>query len=187
MCIRDSSCNTPVIAVIGGLLRRNDRAFERNTGKQSLTAAVGVNCRRGRDVGLQITSHRAGRCAYVSAQLEVAATRKGAHSGIVVENEDKVTHLGADLQSPPGTAEPDEGWTRPSVPGSCHDHALASLSAEHESGFQHPDDCEAAGIPHDAARNLALWHFVELAKDFDRLINEFLFRGGDGSRGGHAT
>jgi hypothetical protein len=48
---------------------------------------------------------------------------------------------------------------------------LGLPSAEHESGFQHPDNRETAGSS-DAARDLRLWHFVEVARILT-MINEF--------------
>jgi hypothetical protein len=77
----------------------NDRPFKRDTGKQALAPAVGVDCGYWRDCSRRSPTYGPGGHTDVPSQRDVYVAREGLYSGIRVEDHHEFRHFGTNLEA----------------------------------------------------------------------------------------
>lgn len=133
---------------------------------------------------MQVTPDRTSRRADIGADGDVAVMRERADGIGIIEDENKIGDLRANLETKTCPARSDERGARPALTGARHDDTLTAFAAKTKSHFDYADDGETTGVPQNILRNAFLRHGAELPENADRLINDFLFgRGTRGERG----
>lgn len=163
-------------------LRGDDRTFQRNAGEQTFAPAVSIDRGFGRDCRLKIASHGAGSGAHIRAECDIAVARERTNSAGVIENENEIGHLRADLKTKARTAGADEGRSRPAVASARYNHALSALAAKAEADFEDADDRKPTRVPHDVGWNRGFRNVPEVPQNFGRLGDDFLFGRGRSER-----
>ena len=104
-----ATANRPaIVSRVGILLRGDHRAFERGPGKQAFAAAIRVDGRNRGHPRLQVPSDRARSRAHIRTECDVSILGERAHGVAVIQNEDKLCHLRADLKAETCAASSDE-------------------------------------------------------------------------------
>ena len=151
-----------VVVLIRTGARANDSALERSADEQPLTPAVGIDRGSRSHISFSSPAHRSGCDARVRTESYVTSFGKCANCTFVIEHDDKIGHLRTDLRPETRAARTHKRRPRPTMSGSRHDHALASLSAKEKAGLYHADNGQAPRMSKNSRGNTFLGHVTKL-------------------------
>src|SRR5712691_10347561 len=152
-------------------------ALQRYSGKKAFALAIGINGCFWCDISFGRAAYRAGRGADIGTDGDVSTARECPHCSVVIEDDDKISHLRANLKAPTGTACPDKGRSGPAMSCACDHHAVAGFATKNKPGLYHADNGETTSVADNSARTALLSHVAEFADARCTTINDALLSG----------